>query len=255
MRCNSSGRRARRALALVSSVVYIGAASHILSANTTATWNGASGLGGSGNWTDAASWSTGFVPENGSTIKVDVAIDGGKAAASTVSILTGGSFQIDNLTIDSNDALNLNNGSFLTLAADGVAATVTNNGQMNLTSTASLTDLIIAGSTSISGTGTLQLSNNVNNRIYATGNQTLTIGSGQTIQGSGQIGVNQTTIVNNGVIDANASAGMTINPGGFGFTNNNLVEASGAVLNLNLMVPFPAVSFVFEPSIGYEYMF
>jgi hypothetical protein len=29
----------------------------------------------------------------------------------------------------------------------------------------------------------------------------------------------------------------------------------GAVLNLNLMIPFPAVAFVFEPSIGYEYAF
>jgi hypothetical protein len=34
-----------------------------------------------------------------------------------------------------------------------------------------------------------------------------------------------------------------------------VTENHGAVLNLNLMVPFPAVSFVFEPSIGYEYMF
>ncbi|HEX4335483.1 MAG TPA: hypothetical protein VH062_06185 [Polyangiaceae bacterium] len=29
----------------------------------------------------------------------------------------------------------------------------------------------------------------------------------------------------------------------------------GAVLNLNFMIPFPAVGFVFEPSIGYEYAF
>jgi hypothetical protein len=29
----------------------------------------------------------------------------------------------------------------------------------------------------------------------------------------------------------------------------------GAVLNLNFMIPFPSVGFVFEPSIGYEYAF
>jgi hypothetical protein len=29
----------------------------------------------------------------------------------------------------------------------------------------------------------------------------------------------------------------------------------GAVLNLNVMIPFPSVGFVFEPSIGYEYAF
>jgi hypothetical protein len=34
-----------------------------------------------------------------------------------------------------------------------------------------------------------------------------------------------------------------------------VTENHGAVLNLNLMIPFPSVSFVFEPSIGYEYMF
>ncbi|HVW29938.1 MAG TPA: hypothetical protein VHC69_31465 [Polyangiaceae bacterium] len=34
-----------------------------------------------------------------------------------------------------------------------------------------------------------------------------------------------------------------------------VAQNHGAVLNLNLMIPFPSVSFVFEPSIGYEYAF
>jgi len=34
-----------------------------------------------------------------------------------------------------------------------------------------------------------------------------------------------------------------------------VAENHGAVLNLNLMLPFPAFGFVFEPSIGYEYAF
>ncbi|MGA2439909.1 MAG: hypothetical protein ABSH08_03045, partial [Tepidisphaeraceae bacterium] len=127
---SNPSRRSRRALVLVSAVFWIGANHPIVSANTVATWNGPAGLGGTGNWTDAGSWSTGVVPENGAT-KYDVAIDGGNPAASTVSILAGGSFQIDNLTVDSDDALNINNSSVLTLAADGVAATVTNNGLIN----------------------------------------------------------------------------------------------------------------------------
>jgi hypothetical protein len=34
-----------------------------------------------------------------------------------------------------------------------------------------------------------------------------------------------------------------------------VTENHGAVLNLNLMIPFPAISFVFEPTIGYTYAF
>jgi hypothetical protein len=225
-----STRRVRALVAIVSSTVWVGAAPHqTVAANTVATWNGPAGLGGTGNWTDATSWSTGVVPTNGAT-KYDVDIDGGKPAASTVNL--SGSFQIDNLTVDAGDALNIANGSALTVAADGTAASVTDNGLINLNSTGSNTDLVIGANTAFNGTGTFQLSNNFNNRIYANSNQTLTIGSGQTIQGAGQIGVGLTTIVNNGIIDSNSSVGITINPGSGGFTNNNLLEASGAVLTM-----------------------
>jgi hypothetical protein len=226
---NLSRRRAHAVAVLVSSAVWMSASTHLMAANTVATWNGPAGLGGTGNWADASSWSTGIVPENSAT-KYDVDIDGGKAAASTVNL--SGSFQIDNLTVDAGDALNIANGSALNVSADGTAASVTNNGLINLNSTNAFTDFFISANTALNGAGTVQLSNSVDNRIYASGNQTLTIGTGQTIQGSGQIGVNQTTIVNNGIIDANTSAGMTISAGAGGFTNNNIVEANDALLTL-----------------------
>jgi hypothetical protein len=226
---NPTMRRNRRALAIASSVLCLGAAGRVASANTTATWIGPAGMGGSGNWTDVGSWSTGVVPENNSNTSYDVAIDGGNPASSTVTIGSE-SFQIDNLTVNADDALDLGDGASLTLAGDGLAATATVNGLINLDSAGSNTDLIIAGNTSLTGTGTVQFSNEATNRLYASGNQTLTISSGQTIAGAGQIGMGQTVIVNNGTIDANASAGMIIDPGSEGFTNNHLIEASGAFL-------------------------
>jgi hypothetical protein len=227
-----SRRRARKSSVLISSLFMFGT-TPIVSANTGATWNGVSGTGGNGNWTDSASWSTGIVPENTSTTKYDIDIDGGKAASSTVTIPSGNSFHIDNLTTDSGDSVLISNSGSLNTANDGVTATITNNGLLSISSTANFTDLTIAGTVSLTGTGTVQLSNNVNNRIYASANQSLTIGSGQTILGAGQIGVGQTTIVNNGIIDANASAGMTLASGAGGITNTNLIEAGGAVLTIN----------------------
>jgi hypothetical protein len=68
------------------------------------------------------------------------------------------------------------------------------------------------------------LRNNINNRIYSAGNGTLI--NQETIQGTGQIGVGQTTITNSGVIDANVSSTLFIQPGAGGVTNTGTLEAT-----------------------------
>jgi hypothetical protein len=60
------------------------------------------------------------------------------------------------------------------------------------------------------------------------------IGAGQTVEGSGQIGVGLTAITNNGTITANQSAGLTLAPNATGFTNNGTIQTSGSgVLTLS----------------------
>jgi hypothetical protein len=62
---------------------------------------------------------------------------------------------------------------------------LTNNGTVNLQSVGNFTDIIINGARTIGGTGVINLSNNAQNRMYGAGG-TLTLGSGQTLQGAGR---------------------------------------------------------------------
>ena len=72
------------------------------------------------------------------------------------------------------------------------------------------------------------MSNSANNII--TGGGTLT--NGETIQGGGDIGDGNLTLVNNGTIDANQSTALIINPNG-GTTNTKTMEATtGGTLDL-----------------------
>ena len=98
---------------------------------TTSTWNG-----GNGNWSTAADWTPNVAP-NGN---VNVLIDGGNAAASTVTLDINSS--VNNLTINSDDGLSLNNGTALTVNGSAI----NNAGGLSLNSSGSNTDLIIGGS-------------------------------------------------------------------------------------------------------------
>jgi len=83
----------------------------------------------------------------------------------------------------------------------------------------------------LSGGGTVTLSNNVNNFIFGQVS-TNTLTNQETIQGGGQIGNGKLTLVNSGTINSNQSSGMTINANG-GVTNTGTLEATtGAVLAL-----------------------
>jgi hypothetical protein len=61
----------------------------------------------------------------------------------------------------------------------------------------------------------------------------LTIGSGITIQGSGQLGLGLTTFTNNGIVRANQTNALVIQPGGgsadFANSASGLVVATGPV--------------------------
>ena len=121
--------------------------------------------------------------------------------------------------------------------ATTLKGTITNNGTIAQTSTGSFTDLHISGTVTLTGTGVLALSDSPNNRIYATGSDSLTNDVNHTIQGSGQIGINNAgfgfTLTNNGTILANQSNALNIAPSG-NTTNNGTFQAnSGSLLFMN----------------------
>jgi len=174
------------------------------------TWNPASG-----NWNVAASWSCGFVPGN-----FDVAL-----IASGQTVTVTGAQPTTNL--NNSGTVNISNNASL-----GLTGSNTNTGNINLGSLGNPTDLSISGVSSLLGSGSVNLSNFSANRIVASGVSQLTLGVGQTVQGSGQIGVGGTLeLINNGLIQATSSSGMVINTSS-GVTNNATLRANGGTLTL-----------------------
>ena len=172
-------------------------------AQCATSWQG----GGAGNWSLASNWTAG-VPSNNNTCI---------STASTAVTLNVNGTAAD-LTLGlSTDTLNINNGLSLTLSG----ATISNAGNINMNATGSTTELVITGSTTLSGGGTLTMSNSAKNMILGGG----TFTNQETIQGAGVIGDNNLTLVNSGTIDVNVVGTLQINPNG-GTTNTGTLEAS-----------------------------
>ena len=101
---------------------------------------------------------------------------------------------------------------------------VTNNGTWSLNSTGSDNFMQFLGNQTLGGNGEVALSDRTTNRLIGNGAQ-LTIGANQTVRGSGQIGANTLSLVNQGTINANgALATLTID------ANTNLFENQGSLL-------------------------
>src|ERR1700729_4071564 len=173
-------------------------------------------LGGVGNWNNAALWSTG-IP----TASSAVLIDNGNPVASTVTLNVNGS--ANSLTINSGDALTMNNATVLTISGSGNS--LANAGTISMNSDGNTTKLVIDGNVTLGGGGTLTMSANVNNVIIGAAT-TDTLTNQETIQGSGSVGGGEMTLVNSGTIDADHStAALTIAANG-GTTNAGTLEAT-----------------------------
>src|SRR5436309_2929954 len=87
------------------------------------------------------------------------------AAASAPAAIT--TIALDHILNSSGNAINVLNADTLSLVRAG-AGTLTNNGSLNLNSTGGVTDLVISGGDiTFDGTGSINLSNFGNNRIYS----------------------------------------------------------------------------------------
>ena len=123
---------------------------------------------------------------NGSAVHIDGArINGGTLGGQVTNTGASGAATVNAVTIAPTGTLTGQNGTTTTLMG-----TITNNGTIAEASTGGQTDFILSGNVALNGTGTFQLSNSGNNRIYGNGGDNLTIGPQQTLQGAGQLGVN-----------------------------------------------------------------
>jgi hypothetical protein len=189
-------------------------------------------IGGAGNWNVAANWSSGE-PLNGSPsgATYNVFINNGGAVTMTNGL--NSSTPIDNLTVSSSSSLAIAVGNNLTITG----STLANAGAITLNSTGIATYIVIgAPSVTLSGGGTITMSNDAGNFIVGSAT-TNTLTNEETIRGAGSIGggngSTSLTLVNSGTIDANQSAGMTIQANG-GTTNTGTLESTaGSTLTLS----------------------
>ena len=106
---------------------------------------------------------------------------------------------LTSVTLASGSKLNVDN-DFLYLNT-----ALTNNGTVTIANNSQLRSE--TGTLAIGGTGTIALDDSVAQARIGDGGGTWTFGAGQTVRGSGQIGINQAIFVNNGVISADVATG------------------------------------------------
>jgi len=189
-------------------------------------------IGGVGQWNVAANWSSGE-PLNGSPSGATYNAFISNGGAVTMSNGLNSSTPIDNLTIGSSSSLGIADGNNLTITGN----TLANAGAIALNSAGHATYIVIgAPSVTLSGGGTVTMSNNAANFIVgsATAN---TLTNEETIRGAGSIGggngSTSLTLVNSGVIDANQSVGMTIQANGGTTNTGTLQSTAGSTLTLS----------------------
>ena len=183
---------------------------------------------------------SGLILATGSGSVVD--FNGSTITGGTLTTQSGGAIQNSGTaTLDgTTNSPTISNGSTVTLlngTSTTLMGTITNKGTIAQSSSGSFTDLHISGGVTLTGGGTLSLSDSPNNRIFATGTDTLINDAGNTIEGAGQLGINNSgfgfTLTNNGTILANAVNALSIAPSA-NTTNNGTFQANnGSTLFMN----------------------
>jgi hypothetical protein len=106
-----------------------------------------------------------------------------------------------------------------------VSGTLTNKGTVQLNSAGNGTELRLNGNVTLTGGGTVNLSNNTQNFIFALTAADLLTNVNNTIQGSGNVGDGQMALNNQSVINANQSTALNIQTSN-GMTNSGTLEAT-----------------------------
>ena len=238
-RLNPRARFSRRRAWLATLVLLAAAGPAGAQNQTGTTW-----IGNGGNWGNANNWDCILgtplcLPNNGLSDTWRVFIDGAQLCNLDLSVT------IDQIDMFPGTVLNQFNGRTLTIVGvldpldplrpTGVLSL--DDATYMMSSTGGNTDLVFTGPFII-GTGGLpgmvQMSNRTTNRIFAAiAGKPLLIGINITIEGAGQIGVNRTSITNQGTIRATQTVPLVLDPGPGGFTNELFLLADGGTLQLN----------------------
>ncbi len=140
------------------------------------------------------------------------------------------------MTVSEGSTVTLTNNGTGTLEGTITLGTNSTPGSIFVNSVGSTTTLDVSGSVMLAGGGTLATSNTTANQILASGSDSLTNNSGNTIQGSGTIGNNISsgtlTLTNQGIINANQTASLTIETTKVTSNMGTLEAAGGGTLNL-----------------------
>jgi hypothetical protein len=184
---------------------------------TAYTWTGSAG---DGNFNNPANWSPSGVPGAADSVTIDT------AAATTIN---AGNDAVGALTINSFTTLAVANNTSFSFGTAGTATTFANAGTFALNSGGNGTFLDVDASTlSLTGTGTVLLSNNNNNYIIGASASSELDNVGNKIEGAGNLGNGTLTFVNGsaGTVNANASNALFLNTGTVTATNAGLLEST-----------------------------
>jgi fibronectin-binding autotransporter adhesin len=160
--------------------------------------------------------------ESGSAVNLQgsVSITGGTLTTSgtgAINLLNSNDAYLTSLT--NSGTLNVQNNAQLNFTG-----TMTNSGTVNILGTGNTTYLIINGSVTLNGSGTIDLTSTngqYTNAIYGAGTAPILI-SHNTIEGAGNLGSSNMGFTNDGTVDANvAGQNLAINVDSLGFTNWN----------------------------------
>lgn len=168
----------------------------------------------------------------GSAIRLNGAtVEGGTLLAdATSSFVNNGNARLRNLAIATGTTITQPNNTLLNLEG-----TLHNSGLIQVASQGNHTDLLLGGSGDVTllGGGVLHLTPNAQNRIYASSSGNRLVNLNHTIQGSGQIGLGQISILNQGTLEAiHPAVPLTVDTAaGFTLVNEGLARAmNGATL-------------------------
>ena len=173
----------------------------------------------------------------------NVYLTGGTLAGGLVTTSSGGTVVVTSTATLDGSAHNLTNGGLISVS-DGTVltllGTIVNQGSVALNAYDYNTDLVVGSPTvTLTGNGTIALDDNGSNRVYGSVAADVLDNVNNLIEGAGQLGVGQLTLINGsaGIIDANAGAGLTINGGSVAVINAGLIEAtSGGALIIDSVI-------------------
>ena len=126
--------------------------------------------------------------------------------------------QLNNINLNGDGTFNIRNNEGVDINDGGI----TNNANITMSSLGNQTDIVFNGNSTIDGTGQIVASNNINNRILVASNSdTLTNSANHQLEGGLSLLANSGSLTNNGIILANTSVGINIDPGAGGSVVNN----------------------------------